>query len=440
MNIKAFIILVIGLFSAGCGGEAVLPTFETVHINLDSGEVSRPTVAVSPDGKAVFWTWIRKDSDGWNVYVSRLSDDGLTRMEPVRVNHTDGNANPHAQAPAQISMGADGNVYVAWTNSTYISGRRFPASDLLFSRSTDGGHTWTAEQAINSDAGGEPSGHTFHNMIALADGTLLVSWIDSRERDRADGAVSTSASDMNHASESASGQESAHMHEMRHEAAMTANGRPIGSQIRVARSTDGGVSFVETAIVDHTACPCCRTNLAVSSDGVVYLTWRHEFENGARDPVVARSDDGGLTFTSPVRVSNDNWVIEACPHAGPGLSADADGSVTVSWYTAADSGIGLFQAQSLDGGKSFQPRELLIGDQPVSHTAHAHMDSGVSGLAVEQVNPRSIEVFTVLDHVDSRQLIGSYPGKSPSFAGASGVSAMSYSDDEGISSVIWRAN
>lgn len=248
MKTNVLIVLSLILVAVGCSQDRVLPNFETVQIKLDSGEVSRPTVAVSPDGAMVFWTWIRKDADGWNVYASRVSEDGKSRTEPVRINHIDGNASPHAQAPAQIAIGTEGNVYVAWTNSTYISGRRFPASDLLFSRSTDGGQTWTAEQAINSDAGGDPSGHTFHNMTVLSDGTILVSWIDSRERDR----LASKGAEMEMGNSSS--EESAHVHDMQHESGVTAEGRPVGSQIRVARSTDGGISFVETAIVDHTAC------------------------------------------------------------------------------------------------------------------------------------------------------------------------------------------
>ncbi len=416
----------------GCAPESELPTFSSVQITLDTGDTSRPTVAVSRTGDAIFWAWIRKDDDGWNVYASRVTEDGQDSTEPVRVNHIPGNANPHAQAPAQVEIGPEGYVYVAWTNSTYIPERRFPASDLLFSRSTDGGVTWSEERPVNSDAGGEPSGHTFHNMTTLADGTILISWIDSRERDNLGGSVPMeSSASMN--------EDSPHTHEMQHESNLDASGQPVGSQIRIAASRDAGLTFVETAVADNSACPCCRTTMAVSKSGEVYLAWRHEFENGARDPVIARSDDGGLTFTDPTRVSDDNWVIEACPHAGPGLSVDDNGTVHVSWFTAAASGIGLFTARSNDGALSFEPKELLKADQPVSHTAHAQMAAGVSGIAVEQVSLRNIDVFASTDGVGGRTLVSTIPGKSPSFAGGGGVSAMSFEAQEGIVSVVWRS-
>jgi len=413
-----------------CSSEVDIPSFSVINITLDEGDVSRPTVAVSKERGSVNWSWIRKDQDGWNVYVSSLDETSGDRTVPVRVNHIPGNANPHSQAPAQIAIGSEGNLYVVWTNSLLVEGRRFPASNLLFSRSEDGGETWSPEIAVNSDSDGPPSGHTFHNIVTLENGALVVSWIDSRERDK----IAALNSDLGH-----DNPDSPASHEMMHSAQTDESGREVGSQIWISRSLDGGRSFEETTIADHNACPCCRTNLAVDEAGAIYLTWRHEFENGARDIVIARSDDNAVTFSEPVRVSNDNWVIEACPHAGPGLAVDESGNVHVSWYTAADSGVGLFRAISTNRASTFQPREAVFTDQTISHGAFSLMAPGTFAIASEVVSPKSIVISVLSNSDQSRepQEIGKITGSTPSFAGNGQISALAYSNGDSIMARVW---
>lgn len=36
--------------------------------------------------------------------------------------------------------------------------------------------------------------------------------------------------------------------------------------------------------------------------------------------VLAHSSDGGKTFSQPVRVAVDNWVLHACPDVGPAIA------------------------------------------------------------------------------------------------------------------------
>lgn len=359
---------------AGCG-----PAMTDTTVTVDTGEISRPTVAISGDGAgdgagvgaedgAVYWAWIRKDDDGWNTYVARLGPVDSEPSAPVRVNHQPGNAAPHAQAPAQVAVRPDGGIVVAWTNRIDVEGRRFPASDLLVSVSEDGGRSFTRERPVHSDAGGPPTGHTFHDLAVLPDGAVLISWIDGRARDEArrraeegSEAAAAPAAGGDHAH--GGGASPGHV-----------NHEP-GSEIRVARSDDGGHTFTETAIVDVHSCPCCRTALAVSPGGEVYLAWRHEFDDGDRDVVVASSADGGRTFSDPVLVHADGWNIDACPHAGPAITARRDGQVDVVWYTGAGAdsgrgaGPGLYRATSTDGGATFGDRSPVVTDVPVRHAA-----------------------------------------------------------------------
>lgn len=312
-----------------------------------TGGVSNPTVARTSDAVVIAWVGV----DG-NVYVARRGADGAI-AKPVRANDVAGEAAPHEQAPAQVAVAPDGNVYVIWQTRVPVPGRRFPASDLRLARSTDGGKTFAPALTINDDRGGRPSSHTFHDLMVDGRGTVFASWIDGRN---SQDARSERAADEPH-----------------HHGGATPAGE-LGPEIRVARSTDGGRTFGPSVVVDRDACPCCRTSLAHAPDGTLYVAWRKIYDGDVRDVVVARSTDGGATFTAPIRVHADNWVYPGCPHVGPSLAVDSAGVLHVVWYTGAEGHAGLYLARSQDGARSFgQPVKLTgaAGFVPVSHARMA---------------------------------------------------------------------
>jgi hypothetical protein len=220
-------------------------------------------------------------------------------------------------------------VYVTWIADRDVPGRPFPATDLRLARSADGGRSFSPAVTVNDD-GGFRSGHSFHDVAVSPDGSVYVSWLDSRAQDAYE-------------------RESGHTPVAGH----ASHGDGPGVEVRVARSTDGGRAFGEAAVVAQGVCECCRTRLAFGRDGVVYVAWRHQFGANVRDPAVARSDDGGATFGEPVRVAADGWLIPGCPHSGPAIAVDGAGRVHVAWHTGAPGRAGLYHAMSDDRGASF---------------------------------------------------------------------------------------
>src|SRR5690606_19957859 len=144
------------------------------------------------------------------------------------------------------------------------------------------------------DAGGPPSSHTFHDIAVAPDGTVYASWIDSRERDRVRAALGIADEAGGHSGHGGHGGNGAGPGD---HAAMAADEAALpSSDVRVARSTDGGRTFEPGVVVARDVCPCCRTSLAVAPDGAVLVAWRRVFDGDVRDIVVARSTDGGRTF------------------------------------------------------------------------------------------------------------------------------------------------
>jgi hypothetical protein len=141
------------------------------------------------------------------------------------------------------------------------------------------------------------------------------------------------------------------------------------SQFSSLYYTSGGESAERE--ITKGVCYCCKTALAVSSNGALYSAWRHVYPGNIRDIAFTMSRDGGRTFTSPARVSADNWQLAGCPDDGPAMTVEANGTIHLVWPTviggASPEGA-LFYASSKDG-RTFSARQRVptLGSPKPSH-------------------------------------------------------------------------
>jgi len=180
--------------------------------------LSAPAVAVGRDGQPLV-AWIAQEGHQSNIYVAR---PGSPDARPVRVNPDGPSAESLHQSPG-IAAASAGEVYVSWSSLKPKPAGVLFASDLQLSRSLDGGRSFARPLRVNED---RPISHSFEGLAVGPDGTVLVSWIDTREGD----------------------------------------GRPRSYLSRIA---DRG-SKVEPALKldDGETCVCCRIDLA-AGDGLV---------------------------------------------------------------------------------------------------------------------------------------------------------------------------
>lgn len=410
------------LMAGGCMDNRTLDDIVVVA----AGNAHSPTVAMDDTGTHAFVAWVAGDS-AYDVMLARRTDAGEFDA-PVRVNNVPGDAAPHAQAPAQVAVGPDGSVYVVWQNNTLVPGRAFPASDLRFARSTDGGQTFEPTIFVNDDAGGAPTSHTFHNIVVADDGAIYVSWIDGRARTAA-GLQSSGhgAHGMTMSGAPDPGAAAAESAASAPAAPTVADPAALGPQIRVARSSDGGRTFGPSVVVAEGACPCCRTSLAIA-DGNVYIAWRDVAEGSIRDVVVARSRDGGSTWSAPTAVHSDGWRIDGCPHAGPALAATADGRIHVAWYTGAPDRPGIHYA-SADSTLAFGASGPLLTGEWVPPSLVALAGIGTDVIAAWDDRRADVPVLRVGNPLDAAAAI-QVDGVAPAVAanGASRVVAWLRND------------
>jgi hypothetical protein len=105
------------------------------------------------------------------------------------------------------------------------------------------------------------------------------------------------------------------------------------------RSTDYGATFLPEVDVSAESggdevCECCNGHIDIAENGDIYVSFRNN-DNNLRDIWMARSTDGGNTFSSAFDVDETDWTINACPTNGPHFSI-VDGEIVNAFY----SGIG----------------------------------------------------------------------------------------------------
>jgi hypothetical protein len=208
-----------------------------------------------------------------------------------------------------------GNLYVGWTEFTLTK------SVILFSRSTDGGVTWSKPNEISTHEGlprddtGAVEGFT---GAVGSDGTLYAAWAD-------------------------------------------------GSEIAFATSGDGGQSFSSSRAILKTAPSYFALASVFRANGFpqigidprsnrLFVSWA-DYRNGDLDVFCSTSTDGGRQWSEAIRVNSD------APHNGADqffqwLAVDpVDGSANLVFYDRrADPDnrkVNFVLARSTDGGRTF---------------------------------------------------------------------------------------
>lgn len=290
--------------------EPALEFGEPQVLSAATGVGAAPMFAVSTDGReAVAWVSAEGGGTEGRLHVRVDGAPAVTIVDSL------GPIEPHGEAPPKLAWSSDGALHALWVVGKVVPGRRFPVSALRHARSTDAGRTWEPAVTVTDDTLVFGS-HNFHALHAAANGDIIAAWLDGRE-----------------------GQSAAFL----------------------ARSSDGGTRWgSNTRLSTGEACPCCRTAIAssASTDGSVWVAWRAVLPGNVRDIVVARSRDGGVTFGEAKRVHADEWVFEACPHAGPALLTDARGRVHIAWWTGKEGRSGVWYARSEDGETFNAPTAL----------------------------------------------------------------------------------
>jgi len=208
----------------------------------------------------------------------------------------------------QVAVDSKGNINVVWWDDS--PGYR----TVFFSRSIDGGITFSAPQSLSSD----PGGTTPPNLAVDSAGNIYVVW----------GSWSSPGGFLTQSSD----------------------GSSFSSPVKIADN----INWTPT--------------IAIGPDESINLGWLDESQY--RNVFFNRSSDGGKTFSSPVLLSTINPFGDT-----PLIRVDASGKIDVVWE-GGFGGVSIWFSHSTDGGATFSPQASIAVLEAASVLSMALDSSG----------------------------------------------------------------
>ncbi|WLQ16159.1 sialidase family protein [Hahella aquimaris] len=264
-----------------------------------------PTPAFGRDGRL----WITWYSRG-HIYIQHSDDNGATFSAPQAVNPIPEAVDDQGEDRPQVALGPRNEIYLLWTRKL----DKPYTGHIRFSRSLDGGRTFSAPINVNDDK--DVIAHRFPTFRVNDRGEIFVVWVDKRDL----------------------------------EAAKAANKEYAGAALYYGVSTDNGASFQTSRKLSDNSCECCRIAMELDAQGLPVILYRQVFDGGVRDHALITFSDL-TTHSAPQRVSDDQWKLDGCPHHGPAIAASGDRQ-HLAWFTAGENRQGLFYAHSTKDGFS----------------------------------------------------------------------------------------
>lgn len=265
-------------------------------------------VSVAIDGQGRIW---RVSINKGFVEVANSIDLGKNFSKPVQVNSDKQNLTAKGEVRPKIAFGPNGEIYVAWMQNL---AKRF-SGYIWFSRSLNGGQSFEKPIIVHQDRA--VIGHAFEAMSVSPKGDVTVVWLDGRDL----------------------------------LADKVANKKRSGSSIYYAISQDNGRSFLpEKKLADY-SCECCRIALTTKPNGTAVAMWRHVFEGGERDHMIAEIPESGKKANLK-RATFGHWKIDGCPHHGAALASGGEAAewwgYHMAYFDGTDKNPGLYYSR-MDG-------------------------------------------------------------------------------------------
>jgi len=300
------------------GATWTAPAALNTNAATDSGWDSDPQVTTDGGGNWVA-VW---DSDvnlfvpgvgytlfDYDLLVSRSTDNGAT-WTPLASLNTNAVTDSGGDYAPQVTTNGGGNWLAVWHSTDDLGGTIGTDADILMARSTDNGATWTDPAALNTGAGPDSGRSDYRPQVTTDGGGNWVAVWYSNNPNVGSGGIGTDY------------------------------------DIVVARSTDNGATWTVPAVLNTNAAtdsgrddvPQVTTNGA----GNWVAIWSSEEDLGGtigtdNDILLARSTNNGASWTAPVTL-NTNATTDSGSDWWPQVTTDGAGNWVTVWQSSEDLG------------------------------------------------------------------------------------------------------
>jgi hypothetical protein len=267
---------------------AVAPGVETIFTRVPEGGL-QPQVLVSSNG-VTHLVYFAGTPGGGDLFYTRRISDSREFNTPIRVNTQPGCAIAIGTIRgAQIALGKNGRVHVAWNGSGEASGHR--GAPMFYTRLNDERTAFEPQRDVMTFTGNLDGGGS---VAADQEGNVYVAW---------------------------------------HGTSPETEAKETERAVYLAVSKDEGRTFAREhqANPDPTgACGCCGLKAFADSQGTLYLLYRAATGGTERDEVLLSSLDQAKTFRS---LSRQPWKSPTCPMSSAWLSSAGKNHCLAAWET-----------------------------------------------------------------------------------------------------------
>lgn len=202
-------------------------------------------------GSVINVFWAETRDGNYEIYNKRSTDNGVTWSADIRLTNDGGTSIQSACAALGLI------VHVTWNDN------RHGPDEIYYKRSTDAGETWSTDTRLTSNAG-----VSWFSSVDAAGNNVMVSWVEQSD------------------------------------------GNP---EIYSRRSTDMGVTWEPNVRQTNNAATSIRPTISLSGN-LVHIVYQDNVD-GNEEIYYKASSDGGLTFASAVRLTNNNDISVYPCHA-----------------------------------------------------------------------------------------------------------------------------
>jgi hypothetical protein len=270
-------------------------------------------------------SWIREDSGAAMVWYAIFDDSTGSFVDPRPVPPTRG-VEPHGENMPKMALLGGGRMLVMYGVASPTPDNPYTGT-VYYTWSLDSGKTWSEGRPLFDSR--NSFDQRYFDVARLPSGQVGAVWLNNSEQK--------------------------------------------GSTLYFAAADTGGRFSRPTVVATHT-CQCCRTELFCDSAGLVHVAWRAIIADSIRDMEYCYSTDTGRTFSVPVRISRDNWVVDGCPHTGPSMTENATG-LHFAWFTMGGGG-GVYYCNTADTGRTFSARQQVSGVISARHPQITALPTG----------------------------------------------------------------
>ncbi|HMK32253.1 MAG TPA: hypothetical protein VK431_01375, partial [Nitrosopumilaceae archaeon] len=304
-----------------------------VNISKNIGSSGSPQFAVS--GNDVYVVWQAQATGKYQILFAKSTDGGATFTTPVNISNNLGDSS----FPKVLASG--NQIYVVWAFS--ITGKDY---DILFSKSTDGGATFTTPVNLSNTVG-----DTGLPQMILSGNNIYITWENDGLGNfdifvaKSTDSGNTFAAPVNVSNDSKSSGAPQIIASGNDVYVVWMDDTPGNYDVFVAKSTDNASTFGKPVNVSNNTSDSGYQQMAIYKNNL-YVAWTDTISNSNYDVLFSKSTDGGATFTTPVNVSKN-----AGASGWPQIAVS--GNIYVMWEDTTAGNFDILISKSTDGGATF---------------------------------------------------------------------------------------